>query len=50
MLKITHKEIAKLTGLTEGYVRQLLFRRGIALKQADMERVIDLIAEYRGKE
>lgn len=47
MVKITHKEIAKLVGRSESYVRQLLHRRSITLKPVDIEKLFDLVAEYR---
>ncbi len=47
MLKITHKEVARLIGKSEGYTRQLLHRRGISLKPGDIDKVFDLVGEYR---
>jgi len=47
MIKITHKEVAKLINKSEGYVRQLLHRRKIKLKQCELDKVFDLVAEYR---
>ena len=49
MIKVTHKTIAELIDRDPDYVRQLLVRRGITLKMEDVEKVVDLIAEYRGK-
>ena len=47
MIKMTHKEIAKLIDRSEGYTRQLLARRKLRLKQCDIVPIIDLIATYR---
>jgi hypothetical protein len=49
LIKITHKEVAVLIGKSEGYTRQLLKRRGIALKPENTGPLVDLIAEYRKK-
>ena len=49
MVKIKCKEMASLINRSEKYVRLLLYRRGIKLKQSDLVRVIDLIMEYREK-
>ena len=49
MIKIKHKELAQILNLSEKYIKTLLFRRGIKLKQVDMVKIIDLIVEYKKK-
>ena len=48
MIKIKGKELAKLIDRSERYTRVLLYRKGIRLRQFDLEKVIDLIVKYRG--
>jgi len=49
MVKITHKEVAMLIGKSENYIKVLLHRRKVFLKQDYLEKIIDLISEYRMK-
>jgi len=49
MLKITYKEVAMLIGRSESYINVLLHRRKIKIKPEDLEKLIDLINEYRNK-
>ena len=47
MIKIKHKELAKILGLSEKYIKILLFRKKIKLKQVDLYKIIDLIVERK---
>lgn len=47
MVTITAKEIAKLLNRSQKYVYILFKRKGINLKDTDLEAIIDLICKYR---
>lgn len=49
MIKITAKQIGKLINRKEKYVYQLLMRKGISLKEVDLEKLISLVCEYQRK-
>jgi len=49
MLKITAKEVSRLLGIKEGYVYQLLKRKGIRLNQEDLGKIIELICLRKGR-
>lgn len=48
MIKITCREIAQLTGKSEGYIRVLLHRKGLRIKPEYFSDIFDLIQKYRG--
>jgi hypothetical protein len=49
MLKIKHKELARLMGTTPGYTQILLFRKKLKLNNKYLDAIIDLIVERRRK-
>jgi len=47
MIKITAKEIGEYLKVTPGYIRCLLSRRKIALKQDQVKEVLDILVEKK---
>lgn len=45
MIRLTAKHISLLIGLSEGSTRQLLYRRGISLSDADWPKIVELVKE-----
>lgn len=50
MIKITAKEIAKLINRSTKYVYILFRRKGITIKEDNLELVVDLICKYRWRD
>jgi hypothetical protein len=49
MLKIKHKELAKILGISIGYSRVLLGRNKMKIRQEYLYKIIDLIVQRREK-
>lgn len=47
MIKIKHKELALLLGVSVRYSQQLIYRRGWRLNNAHFKEIMDLVYEYR---
>jgi hypothetical protein len=47
MLKIRHKELARLLGVSEKYSRTLLYRRKLRLTNNHLDDIIDIITQRR---
>ncbi len=45
MLKIKHKELARLLGISERYSRVLFFRLGLKMRNDYLGRIIELIVK-----
>jgi DNA-directed RNA polymerase subunit F len=50
MIKITHKDIAKLIGKSEKYTRVLLSKHKIRIKPGYLSVIFDLIQKYKEKD
>jgi hypothetical protein len=48
MVRITHKEIAKILGVSEGYSQQLFHRKGLRMSNQYLSEIIEIICERRG--
>ena len=45
MVRITHKELAAIMGISEGYSQQLFHRRGLKMTNRYLKEIVGLICE-----